>query len=249
MEPDAYCIHSEFPVTGPAPFRMDRHYFLCAVQGTMRLEAGGQRWTLPPARAALIEAGYPVTISILSELCAASVLFEPSMLTPPQPLTVFDVSPLARALVAECRDWGPEAQVQTPYAREMFRTLALVVRRLAETPSRCVLPAPESAALSRALALTEEAAPDQPRFEDIARASGQSARTLARRFSEEMGMTWREALRRIRIIRAVEILAAEDDPITDVALQVGYTSISAFNAAFRDLMGQTPSEYRTMFRT
>jgi AraC-like DNA-binding protein len=29
---------------------------------------------------------------------------------------------------------------------------------------------------------------------------------------------------------------------------VGYSSLSAFNAAFRDLTGQTPTEYRRGFR-
>ncbi len=226
---------------------MDRHYFLFALEGTLRLEAGGQRWTLPPARAALIAAEQLVVVTIASRLTSASVLFESQMFNPPQALAVFDVSPLARELVRECRGWGPEGASQTAYARQMFRALASVIGGLAATPSPCVLPAPSSRVLARALALTEEAASGQPSFEAIAHAIGQSPRTLARRFAEEMGMTWRETLRRIRIIRAVEILASGDASVTEVAMQVGYTSLSAFNAAFRDLMGVTPSQYRKTF--
>jgi AraC-like DNA-binding protein len=61
-------------------------------------------------------------------------------------------------------------------------------------------------------------------------------------------MTWSEALRRIRIIRAVEALAGTEAPVTEIALEVGYSSISAFNAAFRDLTGKSPTEYRASFR-
>jgi AraC-like DNA-binding protein len=61
-------------------------------------------------------------------------------------------------------------------------------------------------------------------------------------------MTWREALRRVRLTRAVELLAVGDTSVTEVALAVGYNSISAFNAAFRDLMGSSPSDYRASFR-
>jgi AraC-like DNA-binding protein len=49
----------------------------------------------------------------------------------------------------------------------------------------------------------------------------------------------------MRIIRAMELLA--EDPglqITQAALAVGYSALSAFNAAFRDQTGQTPSAFR-----
>ncbi|MBV2184675.1 MAG: hypothetical protein KUL88_09080, partial [Rhizobium sp.] len=65
MTPEAYCFHKSFEPAGPSEFRMDRHYLLYAMEGSMRLEADGRRWTLPPARAALIAAGHPVTITIL----------------------------------------------------------------------------------------------------------------------------------------------------------------------------------------
>jgi len=37
------------------------------------------------------------------------------------------------------------------------------------------------------------------------------------------------------------------ETVTQIAMDVGYSSLSAFQAAFRDLIGQTPSEYRTTF--
>ncbi len=249
MTPEAYCFHKSFEPAGPSKFRMDRHYLLYAMEGSMRLEADGRRWTLPPARAALVAAGHPVTITILSRLTSASVLYAPGFAPAPrQALSVFDVSPLARELIAECRVWGPENDPLSPYAQRIFETLVAVCLKLAETPSPCVLSTPASPALARALALTEELADGAPAFAEIARATGQSPRALARRFSTEMGMTWREALRRIRLIRAVETLASSDAPVTEIALGVGYNSLSAFNAAFRDLMGKTPRDYRATFR-
>lgn len=249
MTPGAYCFHQSFEPAGPSEFRMDRHYLLYAMEGTIRLEADGRRWTLPPARAALIAAGHPVTISILSRLTSASVLYAPSFAPPPQQvLSVFDVSPLARELIAECREWGAEGGPLSPYAQRILETLVAVILKLAETPSPCVLPTPTSTALARALELTEEQAEGAPAFAAIAKATGQSPRALARRFSTEMGMTWRETLRRIRLIRAVEALAGGDAPVTEIAFAVGYNSLSAFNAAFRDLMGKSPREYRATFR-
>jgi len=250
MEPKAYCLHSSFNPAEPSEFQTDRHYLLYALQGTLRLEAQGQRWTLPPARAALITAGHPITISILSKLTSASVLFAPDFIPAPQKvLSVFDVSPLARELIYECREWGPDDGPLSAYAQRLFETLSTVVLNLAQNPSPCFLPTPSSSGLARALALTEEHSSGTPNFEEIARNTGQSPRSLARRFAEEMGMTWREVLRRIRIIRAVEALASSDASITEIALMVGYNSLSAFNAAFRELTGKSPSEYRATFKT
>lgn len=250
MEQKAYCLHSSFEPAEPAEFKTDRHYLLYALEGTLRLEAQGRRWSLPPARAALIAAGQPVTISILSKLTSASVLFAPDFIAAPRKiLSVFDVSPLARELIYECRAWGPDSGPLSTYAERLFATLAAVVATLAQNPNPCYLPTPSSRALERALALTEKHHAGSPDFKTIARETGQSPRSLARRFADEMGMTWRQALRRIRIIRAVEALAESNAPITEIALAVGYNSLSAFNGAFRDLTGKSPSEYRATFKT
>jgi AraC-like DNA-binding protein len=236
----------------PEPTRelcVDRHYLLCASTGALRLEAQGQAWLLPPARAALIEAGRPIRVSIPQPVTTASILFDTEFTpTPPAPLTVFDLSPLARALVAECGRWGERDEPLMAYGETLFAALAAVTWRLAEQPSPVVVPAGRSPELRRALQLTEERLSGEVRFEDVADDVGLAPRSLARRFEEETSMTWRAVLRRMRVLRAIEELAASDTPITKIAFTVGYTSLSAFNAAFRELTGRTPTDYRASFR-
>lgn len=98
--------------------------------------------------------------------------------------------------------------------------------------------------LAKAVSLTENRLAENLSFEDIASTVGCTPRTLARRFSDEMGTTWRETLRRLRIMRSAELLATSSMPITEIAMIVGYGSLSAFNAAFRDILQITPSDYR-----
>jgi len=248
MEPDAYCIHKRFEVSPASEFQMDRHYLLYVREGSVRLEADGQRWTLPPARAALICAGHTINITVLTNVVSSSILFSKQFLPlPAHTLSVFDLSPLARELIAECRDWGPETGPLSTYARQIFETLGSVAYQLAQQPSPCVLPAPSSLALKKALDLTEKMSGNTVRFDEIARIAGQSPRALSRRFADELGMTWSEALRRIRIVHAIEALAGSQTSVTQIAMDVGYNSVSAFNAAFRDLMGKSPTEYRASF--
>ncbi|MEP1614050.1 MAG: AraC family transcriptional regulator [Roseobacter sp.] len=249
MQPDAYCLHRSFEPAKPTQFEVDRHYLLYALEGTVRLEADGHRWTLAPARAALIRAGHPITITVLSKLTSASVLFSPNFMPEPRRvLTVFEMSPLARELVRECRKWGSDSGPLSPFAKRIFETLSAVVEQLALTPSKCVLPSPDSPQLTKAIELTEVMAHADPTFEEIATKSNQSTRALARRFASEMGMTWREVLRHIRIMKAVEELATTDWQITQVALSVGYGSLSGFNSAFRQHMQMTPTEFRASLK-
>jgi AraC-like DNA-binding protein len=250
MTREAYCFARSFEPGPPRSLCVDRHYLLCASAGVLRLEAQEQVWLLPPARAALIEAGRPIRVSIPRPATTASVLFEVGFTpTPPAALTVFDLSPLARALLTECRAWGDEDEPLPAYPRSLFSALAAVTWRLAGRPSPLLVATGRSPELRRALDLTRERLGDDVRFEDIAAEVGLATRSLARRFEDEIGMTWRAALRRMRLLRAIEELATSDAPITEIAFRVGYSSLSAFNAAFRELTGGTPSTYRASFRT
>jgi AraC-like DNA-binding protein len=249
MSREAYAFARDFAATPPSELRVDRHYLLCASRGALRLEAHGKSWSLPPARAALIAAGEPIQVAIPQPVTTSSVLFDPYFAPePPAPLTVFDLSPLARALVSECVAWPEAEDPLPPYARSIFAALAAVAWQLALQPSPVTVPAGQSPELRRALALTDERLNEDVRFDDLARDVGLAPRSLARRFEDECGMTWRAVLRRLRVRRAVEELAGGDDSITTIAHRVGYTSLSAFNAAFRELTGLTPTEYRATFR-
>ena len=52
-------------------------------------------------------------------------------------------------------------------------------------------------------------------------------------------------INQLRIEEAMHRLTAETQtPILNIALDIGYRSLSSFNRAFRDITGHTPSEYR-----
>lgn len=249
MRREAFAFARTFEPAPSTELCVDRHYLLCASRGALRLEGRGQSWVLPPARAALITAGEPIQVAIPQAVTTSSVLFDPGFVPePPAALSVFDLSPLARALVSECVQWPDADEPLSSYARSMFGALAAATWQLAEHPSPVTVPAGRSPELRRALALTEERLAEDATFEDVARDVGLASRSLARRFEDECGMTWRALVRRLRVLRAIERLAAGEESVTTIAHDVGYTSLSAFNAAFRELTGRTPTQYRATFR-
>lgn len=197
----------------------------------------------------LIAAGEVIQVAIPQPVTSSSVLFESGFApVPPAPLTVLDLSPLARALVTECVAWPDSQEPLPPYARSLFGALAAVTWRLAQRPSAVNVPAGQSAELRVALALTGDRLAEDLHFEDVAHEVGLAPRSLARRFEDEYGMTWRAVLRQMRVLRAIEELATSEHSVTTIAHRVGYTSLSAFDAAFRELTGRTPTQYRATFR-
>ena len=244
----AFSFVRDFEPAGPQRLCVDRHYLLAASRGALRLEVDGTGWSLPPARAALIRAGLAIQVTIPQRVTTASVLFSPTFVSPPPSnLAVVDLTPLARALITECSQWGDEDGPLDNYASAMFRALAEATWALAEHPSPAHMPTGRSTEVRRALAITAERLADDLRLVDIADEVGLASRSLARRFEQELGMTWSAARRRLRVLRAIEQLAGTEHSVTQIALDVGYSSLSAFQSAFRDLIGQTPSDYRAGF--
>lgn len=245
---DAYLVARDFAPEPERVFEMPFHYLLYAEQGAMTLEAERKRWTLPPARAALIAAGEPVRITLSQRVRACSVLFGPGFAPPPPAiLSVFEMTPLARELLFALRGIG-EDNLLDPYTEALFRALIAVVWRMSERPTLAMMPVPSTESLRRALEIMQNRLDTGLRFDELAAEVAMSPRSLARRFMGEIGMTWREAQRRLRMIRAIEMMAEGEQKVVHIALSVGYSSLSAFNAAFRNFTGQTPMEFRAGLR-
>jgi AraC-like DNA-binding protein len=245
----AFTVVSEFEPEPLITHTFPHHYLLYALDGLMRLEAGGRCWTLPPARAAWIAANEPINVRIDRKISSCSVMFSTdAYVGPSHPLRVFEMTPLLREIMLELRPFGPDCTSLPPHARQMFDLAATLAERLSANPSRAWMPTVRSEILRRALDITKENLDTAQSFEDVAAAAGATPRTLARRFADELGMTWRQTQRRLRMVYAVEVLSEDRASITEVAFATGYNSLSAFNAAFREFMGQTPSDYRRSMR-
>ncbi|HAV62406.1 MAG TPA: hypothetical protein DCY13_08595 [Verrucomicrobiales bacterium] len=82
-----------------------------------------------------------------------------------------------------------------------------------------------------------------PALEQLGQIVGCSPFYLSRTFSQETGTTIPQFLRQVRMERAAELLLAGRHNVTEVALEVGYNSISHFSQAFCQLMGSCPTLY------
>ena len=84
---------------------------------------------------------------------------------------------------------------------------------------------------------------EPPTLEELGRKIGCSHFYLSRIFSAQTGQTITQCLRQLRMERAAELLLARELNVTEVALEVGYNSLSHFSAAFHETFGCCPGLY------
>lgn len=222
-----------------------RGQLLGAVQGLISIDAGGSRWVVPATHGVWIppyvEHSLPCShgpfkgwsVYVVRSACT-DLPHRPCML---------ELSALLREAVARITQWQ-----NTELAPAQVRLAGVVLDEIRTMPQASLgLPMPEDARLLK-IALALSASPgNNKRMEDWAAWAGISPRTLTRRFTRETGFsftTWRQ---RIRLLIALEMLAA-GKPVTGISLELGYENVSTFIALFRRIFGTTPGSYKEIMR-
>jgi AraC-like DNA-binding protein len=80
-------------------------------------------------------------------------------------------------------------------------------------------------------------------LQTLAEHAGMSRSTFALRFKETVGASPLDYLTRWRMLLAGDRLAHSGDPVSVIALSLGYESESAFSTAFKRVMGCSPRQY------
>src|SRR5829696_310694 len=78
----------------------------------------------------------------------------------------------------------------------------------------------------------------------LARLAHISEAHFSRTFRAVFGETPNRYLQRRRVERSMFLLRETDRSVTDVCLDVGFTSLGTFSKMFREIVGETPSSYR-----
>ncbi|MBK5962077.1 AraC family transcriptional regulator [Rhodoplanes elegans] len=219
--------------------------FLYATSGTMFAAIENAWYVISPEQAYWVPTGVVHMTGALQDAEFRSLYIRDDVAAQlPRESIVFSVTPLMRALIVELTELG-RAGEQSDYVERVER---LILDQIVRLPSESFhLPWPQSPMLLR---MCQELFDNPSDERDIAawgRELGASPRTLHRRFEREVGIGLREWRNRLRVFRAIDLLGASDN-ITEIALELGYSTPSAFTYMFRQRMGCAPSEWRRTIR-
>ncbi|WP_262027389.1 AraC family transcriptional regulator [Microvirga sp. Mcv34] len=212
-----------------------------AISGVLTVASEGHSFAISPEQAVWLPTGARHRVGSLlgADFRSLWVADEAGHGLPAAP-TVFAVTPLLKALIAEAAEIAG-AEDRDGYARRVTDLILDQLRRAHPLPG--ALPWPRGGSSLTALCEALYANPSDPRGPEAwGRELGMSERTLARRFEAELGMSLRSWRRRLRLFKAVELMGGGLD-VTRTALELGYGSTSAFVYAFRTEMGCSPQAY------
>jgi AraC-like DNA-binding protein len=223
------------------PHAHRRDQLLYAVHGIMRVQIEDEAWIVPPDRAVYIPGGTVHSISVRGNLEMRTLYLAPDIDPdlPGKP-TVLEVSHLLTSLILALIDEpliydqsGRGGALATLILSEITRAKRLALG----------VPMPRDPRLGRICAALLADPSSRLTLDAWSQSAGASARTLARLFEREVGMSFGVWRQRVRLHNAIEDIAA-GAPVARIAARSGYRSASAFSAAFRKVMGVTPSELR-----
>lgn len=82
----------------------------------------------------------------------------------------------------------------------------------------------------------------------VCRDIGMSRASLYNKLKTLTNMSANEYINKIRMEKAIQLVATTDIPIAEVATRVGFTTSSYFSTAFKQYMGETPRQYKKRIR-
>ncbi|WP_321889148.1 AraC family transcriptional regulator [Paraburkholderia bannensis] len=223
-----------------APHTHAQAQMILAIDGVMIVRTDDGSWVVPPGRAVWLPAGTRHGIEMAGDVRLRSLFVahevRPSL---PRECRVIGVSGLLRELILATDGLPADYDLN----HRTGRVLALMLDEIEIAPSldlHVPMPRhPQLAALCAGL-IREPSAPVT--LASWAAAANMNARTLARTFRRETGMTPGAWWRHTRLLLSLPRLAAGVS-ILALALEHGYDSPSAFAAMFRKVLGVPPSEY------
>lgn len=243
-------LHPPQPVTVRAQSIPARHYFpehshawhqlVYAISGGLTVYAEAESFVITPDQAVWLPTGVAHRVgSLLGAVFRSLWIADEAGANLPKVPTIFMMSPLLQALIVEATELVGQED-RDGYSGRVTTLVLDQLMRVQPLPS--ALPWPRGApltALCEALYLdpTDDRSP-----EEWGKSLNISPRTLARRFNTELGMSLRSWRRRLRLFRSIELLGGGLG-VTQVAMDLGYGSTSAFVYAFRTEMGSSPQAY------
>lgn len=224
-----------------APHRHRRAQLIYATAGTMRVSTADAVWVVPPQRALWMPPGVRHSIVMSGDVTMRTLyLRQDAAAGMPDVCRVLHISPLLRELIVR----ATEMPVHYDERGAAGHVVALILDELHHEPSLPLhLPMPRDRRLQRVCSALLAAPGDQRTLEDWAGWANASPRTLARLFATETGLTFGAWRQQARVLEAMGRLSG-GEAVTDVALDLGYDSVSAFSAMFRRASGVSPSAYR-----
>jgi len=217
-----------------------RGQLVALTQGLLIVETGNERWLFPSQRCAWTPPNCKHAARSVGGAAGTMVDLSPEVCRGlPKTPCVFNASELLFAIVHRMVHWDLRQPLNTAQKR-LITALRDEIRQPDQQPLRLTIPREER--LARVADALMDDVGDERTLDDWAHVAGMARRTFMRAFSAQAGMSFGRWRQQARLFAALEMLA-QSKSVTEVAIAVGYDSVSAFIEMFRTMLGTTPQTY------
>ena len=223
-----------------AEHRHRRAQLLYATRGVMAVTTPNGSWVAPPERAIWIPGGTPHSVRMVGAVRTQSVLIGREVAArASRGCEVVGVSPLLRELLVESSSVPEEYDEQ---GRDGMVMKLLVAEVAAAPVVRLAVPFPRHPKLAERCHSFLDRPVASTTIGEWADELAMNRRSFTRLFRRETGMSFAEWRQQACIAAALPRLA-EGQPITTIALDLGYEGPNNFTTMFKRVVGVSPSRY------
>jgi len=217
-----------------------RAQLMYAIRGVLRVVSEEGTWIVPTSQAVWIPSNVVHEIIATDSVSIRTLFVDPSVTQGlPSNCCVLNVPPLLRELILKAVEVGDGYSLNSVG----FHVAQVILDLLHELqPAPLYLPLGRDPRLKKIIDALFANPGDERGLDEWAQMSGASARTLARLFLKETGMRFHDWRKQLRLLEAIDRLG-QGQSVTQVALDLGYQSSSAFVAMFRRSLGKPPGGY------
>ncbi len=195
-----------------------------------------------PGEGGFIPAGCSHSIRMWGNVAVRSLYFPPGLKAAAlafEECRVLSVTPLLRELILRVIE-SRALDLRLPLHQSLLNVLLDEMNIAPVAP--LMLPLPEDARARAVARHLLDCPAAEETLDDLSRRYGAGRRTLERLFSQQTGLSFGLWRQKVRLLESIRLLA-EGKSVTEAALDTGYSSVSAFIAAFRNTFGCTPARY------
>lgn len=209
--------------------------------GVMAMKVEGERYLAPREFAIWIPAGVKHSSynRRTTRFCAIDIAPEWDDGLPEKPC-LLTLTPIFNAIA---NDFALRDLSEPETDRDMRMALVLLDQICQAPRQNTYLPTSDNKLLSQVLNALEKNPADNTSLAEWAARVYTTERTLSRRCQQDLGMGFAEWRQRLRFLHSISLLE-QGKTVQDVALEVGYSSSSAFIAMFQQISGTTPQRFR-----
>ena len=247
-----YINHFQINKVETSEHQHNKAQLLYAEGGIVHVLANEKHWYLPARCFMIIPANVPHSIiSLNPNLQLFNFYFdtkndEDEFFTKKN---IYFANDMLREMIIYTKDWnGPAENNSTSF--HFLKAIKSILPDLTnkEIPFPIQHPFPKDEKLIEIAKFLHKNIDKNYTLDEIAKEFGMSSRTLSRKFKNHLGMNYVRFLRSLRIIKSLELIAENKYNMYEVAMLVGYNSLSTFSNIFFKILSMRPTEYQHMIQ-